>query len=270
MVPETLSLQHPRHVCLHQAEVGQELVVQALQVHVLCPETQHDIVGGLHLVGVTIAQLGVNELVRLGSQLVALYFICQAVVGAGHRTGRVVRLAILLHQGVEVALTVFPRVLITCVVLPKCVNIASKQGGVFSRTKEALVEVCSSSGDETGCNATAIRAHVFLTVASCSGNIWVHFTVLLYLVVSERLCGFNFVFQVLFMVSGCMAATVKELSSGEIGFQGLTAATVFVLPVNLYLEALLFCTFENPLGTKAFSGLRSGLVLVFASLTKVS
>ena len=64
------------------------------------------------------------------------------------------------------------------------------------------------------------------------------------------------------MFSGCMAAAVKELSSGEIGFQGLTAATVFVLPVNLYL----FCTFENPLGAKAFSNLRSA---VFASLTKV-
>ena len=67
------------------------------------------------------------------------------------------------------------------------------------------------------------------------------------------------------MVSGCMAATVKELSSGEISFQGLTAATVFVLPVNLYLEAF-FCMFENPLGAKAFSSLRSA---VFASLTKM-
>ena len=103
-----------------------------------------------------------NELVRLGSQLVALYFISQAVVGAGQCTGRVVRLAILLHQGVEVAHAVFPRVLITCVVLPECMNLASKQARVLSRTK---VEVCSSSGDETGCDAAAIHVHVFLTVA---------------------------------------------------------------------------------------------------------
>ena len=35
VVSETLSLQHPRLVCLHQPKVGQELEVQALQVHVL-------------------------------------------------------------------------------------------------------------------------------------------------------------------------------------------------------------------------------------------